>query len=107
MNAKPDAWLAPLGLAGALLALRGRALTGGLLLGAAVAAKPVAAPYAVAVGLLAASWRRLPRFVLAASVPVVPWAVKTWLFTGDPAYPLGWPWFRGLGMTDALHSLHV
>lgn len=72
----------------------------GLLLGIAVATKPQAGAYAVAL-LPVMTWRRaraaraLATTVLVAGCTFLPWAIKNQLLVGAPFYPLGAPgWFQ-------------
>jgi len=71
--------------------------------GLLVSMKLVAAPFAAAVAGFALGrakrsyrWRAAGMLVAGVLAPVVPWAAKSWLFTGDPVYPLGAGWIPGV-----------
>ncbi len=84
----------------------------GAAVGLVASMKIVVAPVA-AVALALALWH-LPsgrrwvgvRLLLPwALVPFLPWALKSWLFTGDPVYPVGvsrWPGLSGDGAADRM-----
>jgi len=107
LTAKNDAYAAGLLLASVALLLEsgalarrcpraGHAAAAGVLLGAAVAAKYVLAPFAgglaVASLFFAGKGRRLRLAALVAAgaaVPLAPWVAKGFLCLGDPFYPIG------------------
>ena len=80
-------------------ARRGTVLAAGLLVGAAIAIKPQAGAYAIALiplGWRAAGGMRHALVTAAAAAAVaLPWYVKNQLLTGAPLYPVGAPgWFE-------------
>lgn len=105
--AKDDAVMAGFALAGAGAVLATGALAGrrpasaglvlaGLLLGGAFISKFLVLPFAAALALAVllaapAGSRRRTVLLLAAgaAAPVLPWAVKSWLFVSDPLPPVG------------------
>jgi tetratricopeptide (TPR) repeat protein len=95
-SSKSDMFAASAFVAGALLAMEGHGAAGAVLLGLAVAGKPVYAPLAaawLALVLVRPDAKRRIFLLVLFVLPVVPWLVKAWLAAGDPAFPLFWRLF--------------
>ncbi len=99
--AKNDLVAAGLLVAGAVLWRQGARPAAAVLFGASVAAKPIGLPVIMiwtlcfnrmAVGRPMASLIRLPMLFF---LPLLPWLLKSWIATGDPAYPHLWKIFAG------------
>jgi hypothetical protein len=109
-TAKNDAILCGIVLGAMAMALRASArrvpsralVLAGCACGTALSMKVVIAPIVAAIAGVAV-WRmpalRRARtagvLALWALAPFLPWVVKSWLFTGDPVYPLGVAWAPG------------
>ena len=109
-TAKNDAILCGFVLGAMAMALRASArrvpsralVLAGCACGTALSVKVVVAPIVAVIAGLAvwrmpASRRARAAGVLAACalVPFLPWLAKSWLYTGDPVYPLGVAWAPG------------
>jgi hypothetical protein len=98
-------------VAGAVLWLGGKHGVAAALLGFGAAAKPVYAPFLLGWLLLLPPPRRAGIRVLAGFlVPFLPWAARSWLATGNPAYPFAsgiFPAFNWDGANDAAFGHYV
>ncbi len=97
-SGKSDIPAAALAVAGALTWLDGPRPAAALLLGCAIAAKPVVAPLCLlwVLAFPPPRGRRVYAIGLVAA-PVIPWAALSWLATGNPVYRLGWELIPTLG----------
>ncbi len=96
---------------GTIRGAKARGALGGLLLGAAVAAKISILPLAAIAGVYASGRivfgagreksARAALLIMAGTLVIAPWLVKNVLAHGNPVYPLGWSVFGGVEWSAA------